>query len=61
MSAREQAFKDIKEYLTPIALSEDLRRKQDSAKWLPYADLYTYDYDRGYSMKISHFKALLKQ
>lgn len=55
MSAKSQALKDIKEYLTPIADSDMVARKQASKRWLPYANIYTYDAMRdSYELRISH-------
>lgn len=59
MSAKQTAFKDIQDYLTPIANSEDHMQKHLNRKWYRFSHCYGYDFDRGFAMRISHFKNLL--
>ena len=54
MSAREQAFKDIKLELDTLANSEHIERKLEGKRWLPYADCYSYADCTYFAMRITH-------
>jgi hypothetical protein len=56
MSARTQALKDIQDYLTPKAVADKQRRRLESARWLPYANTYTYDSlpEDNFELRLSH-------
>jgi len=56
MSAKKQALKDIQAYLTPKAIADKKRRRLESAKWLPYANTYTYNSlpEDSFEIRVSH-------
>ena len=56
MGAKEQALKDIQKYLTPKAIADNKRRKEDSARWYRFSNRFVSEHSNhdNFMLRVAH-------